>query len=150
VRPIVSRFGERRALIAGLLFGAAGFAIYALAATGHIFWIGIPVMSLWAIADPASQGLMTRRVKPSEQGRLQGANSSLKGIAWLLGAGLFPLTFAHFIGAGRSWHLPGAPFLLAALLLAAAMGLSWRVTRPRPGEHSPHGVEVDPRSVSVG
>jgi len=131
VRPIVARFGDRRALITGLLFGAAGFAIYGLAATGAVFWIGIPVMAFWAIADPAAQGLMTRRVQPTEQGRLQGANSSIKGIAWLIGAGLFPLTFARFIGAWRHWHLPGAPFLLAALLLLGAMTLAWRVTRPR-------------------
>ena len=31
IRPAVDRFGERAALIAGLLFGAAGFAIYGLA-----------------------------------------------------------------------------------------------------------------------
>jgi DHA1 family tetracycline resistance protein-like MFS transporter len=74
---------------------------------------------------------MTRRVSASEQGRLQGATSSLKGIAWLLGAGMFPLTFGHFIGPGRDWHLPGAPFLLAALFLVSAMLLAWRVTRPR-------------------
>ncbi len=131
VRPIVSTFGDRRTLIAGLFFGAAGFAIYGIAETGTVFWIGIPVMSLWAISDPAAQGLMTQRVSASEQGRLQGAASSLKGIAWLLGAGLFPLTFAHFIGAGRDWHLPGAPFLLGALFLLSAMVLAWRVTRPR-------------------
>jgi len=131
VRPIVAHFGDRNALLTGLLFGAAGFAIYGLAATGAVFWIGIPVMALWGISDPAAQSLMTRRVSPSEQGRLQGANSSLKGIAWLLGAGLFPLTFARFIGAWKDWHLPGAPFLLAALFLAAAMGLAWRATRPR-------------------
>jgi len=131
VRPIVARFGDRRALITGLLFGAAGFMIYGLATTGAVFWIGIPVMAFWAIADPAAQGLMTRRVQPSEQGRLQGANSSLKGIAWMIGAGLFPLTFARFIGAWRDWNLPGAPFVLAALLLVSAMALAWRVTRPR-------------------
>ena len=29
---------------------------------------------------------------------------------------LFTQTFATFIGAHRDWHLPGAPFLLSALL----------------------------------
>src|SRR5207302_3912636 len=32
IGPVVSRFGERRALTAGLLFGAAGFAVYGVAA----------------------------------------------------------------------------------------------------------------------
>jgi DHA1 family tetracycline resistance protein-like MFS transporter len=131
VGPVVARLGERRALLLGLLFGAIGFAIYGLAPTGPLFLIGVPVMALWGFATPAAQGLMTRRVSPSEQGRLQGANSGLMGIAGLIGPGLFTLTFAQFIGAQRDWHLPGAPFLLAALLLIAAMLIAWRATRPR-------------------
>ena len=37
-------------------------------------------MSLWGLMSPALQGLMTRLVSPSEQGQLQGANSSVLGI----------------------------------------------------------------------
>jgi DHA1 family tetracycline resistance protein-like MFS transporter len=130
VQPVVRRFGERATLLAGLLFGAAGFAIYGLAATGTVFWIGVPVMSLWGLSGGATQGLMTRRVQPSEQGQLQGANSSVRGIAGLIGPGLFTLTFAGSIGAWRDWNLPGAAFLLAALLLIVAVAVTWRVTKP--------------------
>jgi len=130
VRPVVARFGERRSLFAGLLCGAAGFAIYGLAASGPVFWIGVPVMALWGLSSPAAQGLMTQRVAPTEQGQLQGALSSIMGIAGLLGPGLFTLTFARFIGPARDWHLPGAPYLLAALLLLAAAAVAWRTTRP--------------------
>jgi DHA1 family tetracycline resistance protein-like MFS transporter len=73
---------------------------------------------------------MTRRVAAAEQGRLQGAGASLMGMAGLIGPGLFTAIFAHFISPSRAWHLPGAPFLLAALLLVGAMLLSLRVTRP--------------------
>lgn len=125
----VARFGERAALLTGFVFGAAGFAIYGLAPTGAVFLIGVPVMALWGMSGPAAQGLMTRRVGPSEQGQLQGANASIMGIANLIGPGLFALAFAYAIGAGRDWHVPGAPFLLAALLLAAAAAMAWRVTR---------------------
>jgi DHA1 family tetracycline resistance protein-like MFS transporter len=129
IRPIVKRFGERRALLTGLLFGAAGFTIYGFAATGVAFLAGIPVMALWGLAGPSAQGLMTRHVSPSEQGRLQGANSSIMGMAELIGPGLFTLTFAAFISTQRDWRLPGAPFLLAALLLIAAAFKAWHVTR---------------------
>ena len=131
IGPIVKRFGERRALVFGLVGGVCGFAAFGLAATGVQFWMGIPLLSLWGIAGPATNGLMTRRVGPSEQGQLQGANSSIQGIANLLGPFLFTLTFSYFLGAGGALHLPGAPFLLAALLLAAAAALAWRATRPR-------------------
>ena len=48
----------------------------------------------------------------SEQGQLQGANSSSRSITGLIGPAIFTTTFAWLLG----W-LPGAPFLLAALLL---------------------------------
>jgi len=121
VGRIVGRLGERMALIVGLLFGAIGFATYGLAAYGWIFWLGIPLMSIWGISGPAAQGIMCRRVSPSEQGQLQGAISSLRGISGMLGPVLFTMTFAKFIGPLKNWHLPGSPFLLSSLLLLAAM-----------------------------
>ena len=127
VKRVVADFGERRALLAGLLFGAGGFAIYGLAPIGVIFWLGVPVFSLMGLYGPSAQGLMTRHVQPSEQGQLQGANNSLMGITGVVGPGIFTLTFAHFIGAQSDWHLPGAPFLLAALMLLTAVTLAWRV-----------------------
>lgn len=129
VRPIVRTLGERAALAIGLLSGAAGFAVYGLAPTGALFLVGIPVMALWGLATPAGQGLMTTRVGPTEQGQLQGAISSLRGIAGLLGPTIFTLTFATFVHDDGPVHLPGAAFLLAAAILVLAMGSSLVVTR---------------------
>jgi DHA1 family tetracycline resistance protein-like MFS transporter len=131
VRPLVARFGERRVLLGGLVFGALGFTMYGLAPTGAVFFLGVPVMSLWGLSDPAAQGLMTARVGPTEQGRLQGANASIMGIAALFGPALFTTTFATFIGPLRSWNLPGAPFLLAALLMVGALLVAVFATRVR-------------------
>jgi DHA1 family tetracycline resistance protein-like MFS transporter len=118
----VARFGERTTLIVGLGFGVAGFAVFGLASSAPMFWAGIPLLALWGFASPSALGLMSRRVSASEQGRLQGANSSLMGVANMLGPGLFTQVFALFIGAGSAWQLPGAAFLLAAgLLLIGAM-----------------------------
>jgi DHA1 family tetracycline resistance protein-like MFS transporter len=55
------------------------------------------------------------------------------GITGMIGPGLFTLTFASFIGAHRNWRLPGAPFLLAAMLMVLALVLSWRVTSRSSG-----------------
>lgn len=127
----VKQFGERGTMLIGLLFGALGFAIYGVAPNGALFCVGVPVMTLWGLASPTASGLMSKHVSPSEQGQLQGANASIQGIANLVAPGMFALLFAYAIGEGRDWHLPGAPFLLAALLLAAAAALAWHVTRPR-------------------
>jgi len=124
IGPIVKRFGERRALFFGLACGAVGFFIFGAAPTGHSFWLGIPVMALWGVAGAATQALATRMVTPEQQGRLQGATSSVQSISQLLGPFLFTLTFAYFIGADAPFKLPGAPFLLASVLLLLALGIS--------------------------
>jgi DHA1 family tetracycline resistance protein-like MFS transporter len=129
IGPIVARFGERISLITGLLFGVAGFLVFGLSTSGPVFWLGIPLMAIWGLANPSALGLMSRRIGPSEQGRLQGANSSIMGIANMVGPTLFAQTFAVAIGAGSAWHLPGAPFVLAAGLLTVAAIAAWAATR---------------------
>ena len=82
------------------------------------------------VAGASAQQIMTRRVEPSAQGQLQGANSSLRGVAGLIGPGLFTLTFARAIDPGRAAQMPGAPFVLASALVAGAVVVAWRSTRP--------------------
>jgi DHA1 family tetracycline resistance protein-like MFS transporter len=132
MRPLTARFGERKTLLAGLLSGAVGFAVYGVATDGWIYCAGIPIMAFWGLAGPSAQSFMSRRVSSSEQGQLQGAIAGLSGIAGLIGPGLFTQTFALFIGAQASWHLPGAPFLLASLLLFVGVAIAWRATRVPP------------------
>jgi DHA1 family tetracycline resistance protein-like MFS transporter len=129
VRPIVSRFGERRTLLCGLAAGAFGMAAFGLAPTGGWFWSSLPVFAFMGLYGPAAQGIMTRRVDPSQQGHLQGANASILGITGLIGPGVFTVTFATFIGSRADLHLPGAAFLLASCLLATAIPLALVVTR---------------------
>jgi DHA1 family tetracycline resistance protein-like MFS transporter len=132
IGPIVKRFGERNALLLGLGSGAMGFLIFGAAPTGHLFWLGIPVMALWGVAGAATQGLMTQLVRPEQQGQLQGATNSVQSVSQLLGPFLFTLTFAYFIGTGAPLIMPGAPFLLASVLLIAALVIATRVlTRMR-------------------
>jgi DHA1 family tetracycline resistance protein-like MFS transporter len=133
VGPAVHRFGERATLIVGLICGVAAFAVFGLATTGGWFWAGMPIMAFWGLAGPAAQSLMTRLVGPNVQGKLQGARSSLMGVAELSGPLLFTQTFAYFIATERDVQMPGAPFLLASILLAGALILATIVTRKTTG-----------------
>jgi DHA1 family tetracycline resistance protein-like MFS transporter len=134
IKPVVRRVGERRAVAIGLGFGIAGFAIYGLAAESWLFLAGVPVMALWGFTGPSMQSLMSRRVSPSEQGQLQGANMSLVAIAGMLGPTLFTQVFARFISPDAPAHVPGAPFLVASFLLAVALAIAMFATRHRPGD----------------
>jgi DHA1 family tetracycline resistance protein-like MFS transporter len=129
VGPVVHRFGERGPLIVSLCAGALAYVVYGLAPTTAWFGVGILVMSVWAFYGPSAQGLMTRRVGPHEQGQLQGALTSVVGITGIIGPAIFTTTFAGAIGRFSDWHLPGAPYLLGALLLAMAVVLAYRVTK---------------------
>jgi DHA1 family tetracycline resistance protein-like MFS transporter len=83
IGPTVARFGERAALLAGLTFGALGFVVFGLAATGMGFLAGIPLLALWGFASPAALGLMSHRVaRPSRVGCRAPMRASWEFPAW--------------------------------------------------------------------
>jgi DHA1 family tetracycline resistance protein-like MFS transporter len=129
VAPLVRRIGERMTLVAGLVFGCIGFALWAMAENGWWFVAGMPVFALWGLATPTTQALMSHLVPMNEQGRLQGAASSIRGIGSLFGPVLFSQVFAFFIEPARPTLLPGAPMALAAAVLVIAVAAAFRATR---------------------
>lgn len=131
-RRVVGKLGERRTLLLALTLGSIAFSIYGLAPVGSLYLIGIPIMAFWGLATPSLQGLMTHRLPSNEQGRLQGALTSLYGIAAMIGPPLFANTFAHFISDRTPIHVPGAPFLLASAILLLSIPVAWRYAHPAP------------------
>lgn len=129
---LTARFGERKVMVAGLSFGVVAFIVMGLAGTGWVFLIGIPLLSLWGLSGPPIQSIMTRHVEPDEQGRLQGAVTSLGSFAGIFGPYLFAQIFAFAIAPERIAHVPGVPFLLAAVLIAAGTVIAARATRVEP------------------
>jgi len=106
VRRVVARFGERIALLIGIVSGTLGFVIWGLAPNSLLFMIAIIFYAPIGFVQPALQGLMTRRVSPSEQGQLQGINGSLMGLTGVIGPTLFTLIFAFFIGSQAPFNRP--------------------------------------------
>jgi DHA1 family tetracycline resistance protein-like MFS transporter len=115
VRQTVKRFGETPSAIAGLLFGVAGFVGFAVAQAGWAFIASIPLIALWGLAAPAMQSIATRYVSASEQGALQGATSSLRGVSGMIGPITFTQVLAFEIAKGT---MPGMAYGLSAVLLA--------------------------------
>ena len=133
VGRVVKRLGERRTLLLGLTCGTVGFVIYGFAEVGWMFLVGIPISALWALAAPSTQALITRQVGADVQGRIQGALMSLVSLAGIVGPAIFAGSFGLFIGKHAPMHLPGAPFLIAAALLATAVAIAWRAARMPAG-----------------
>ena len=128
VGPIVARFGERRTLITGphvrrdRRSSSTGWRRPAGSVLDRHPRHGV-LGSLRPVgAGPDDAARRPDRAGPAS-GRAHAASSTITGI---VGPALFTLTFATFIGARRDWHLPGAPFLLASMLLVVAIALVWR------------------------
>ena len=133
VGRIVAAIGERRALVAGLICGGLGFTIYALAREPWMLFAGIPVAAFWGLAGPSGQALMSQRVGASEQGRLQGALSSLTGVAGMLGPSIFTGVFAYSIGVSAPTAFAGAAFLTAAVFVTLGLPLAIASVRHTSG-----------------
>jgi DHA1 family tetracycline resistance protein-like MFS transporter len=129
VGPIVRRLGERGALLIGCAGAALGFLAYGLAPTGIAYLAAAPVFALSNLLTPGLQGLMSRRVGPEVQGRLQGANQSLSGIATIIGPFLFGGSFAYALRHPALSAWPGLPILIASALMFIALGVAWRYGR---------------------
>jgi DHA1 family tetracycline resistance protein-like MFS transporter len=130
VRPFVKRFGERGALATGLCFGALGFFVYGSAAHPWQYWLGVPIFAGTGLIGPGVQGMMTRRVDATQQGRLQGANSGVLAMAGLIGPILFTQVFAWSIrGARPPGGWPGLAIWLAAGLYV--LGLLVTLNQPK-------------------
>jgi DHA1 family tetracycline resistance protein-like MFS transporter len=130
VKRFVAMIGERGSILVGLAGGAAGYLIFGAAQTGVIFCSAIPLLSLTALVWPASQSQLSKHIGPSEQGQLQGAVNSLRGIAGLVGPGLFTYIFSRSIGPKAIVAVPGMPYFVACGFLLAALVIAVCVTAP--------------------
>jgi MFS transporter, DHA1 family, tetracycline resistance protein len=139
VQRVVKGLGERRAMIVALCFGVAGFAAYGLAPSPIWFWSSMPIMMVWAVFTPSIQSLMTQRVSPSAQGRLQGGLASITALMGVIAPQLYTTLFA--LGVSKTLpggvDLPGAPFLMASCSLLVALAIAYFAVRRSPTSGRP-------------
>ncbi|KEJ88069.1 TCR/Tet family MFS transporter [Sulfitobacter donghicola] len=116
IRPFLAKLGERGTVILGHLFSVTALITIATMTSG--FWVIAltPLAALGGIIPPALQGIMSARVAEDAQGELQGALTSASALAMIISPLLMTYTFAQFTDANAPVYLPGAPFLLAAVL----------------------------------
>lgn len=117
---VARRFGERHAAAGGLALNAVGFLAMGLAPTGWLFALANLPTALGGVATPALQTMMTLRVAPDEQGRLQGAIGSIASFTSIVAPILFTQIFAWVIAAGHGPTWSGITILIGALLSASA------------------------------
>ena len=122
----VKWLGEYNTLLAGLGFGIVSELLFALAPVTWLLLGTLPIYALAGLSGGPFQSIATREVQPNEQGQLQGALTALRSMVTLVTPGLYTGTFALFVGPLAGVGLPGAPYLLAAILMAATTVLVMR------------------------
>lgn len=114
---VVPKLGERRAIMVGFTLMTFGFLGYALAPQPWVLYLAIAIGSLGGIANPSVQSVMSKQAGPSAQGELQGANASIASVAAIISPVFMTQVFSHFAAPDAPIALPGAPFLISAVLV---------------------------------
>ena len=134
MRLVVPRLGERRAAMIGIVSGTIGYFGFGLATAG---WMMFALLATWffaAIVMPATNSLMSHRIKPDAQGELQGAVASLFALSAIIGPPFLTHLFSRFSAPDSSVYLPGAAFFAAGILAIGSLLVFWFSTRVAAAE----------------
>ncbi len=123
MKPILRVFGERNTVILGLSIDIVAFIFLAFVTNGILALLFTPLTALGSMAGPAMQGIMSRSASDDQQGELQGALTSINAIAIILAPLLMTRIFWYFTSEGAPIYLPGAPFVLSAVLTLVSIAI---------------------------
>ena len=133
IRIIIPRWGNEKSVYIGLLFYSLGFLLYGFATASWMMFAFTVIYCMGGITGPALQGIISSAVPPNEQGELQGALTSLMSATSIIGPPLMTNLFAVFTSPQAPVYVPGAPFLMAALLVMISSMLAYKSLK-----HAPH------------
>ena len=117
----IARFGEARTVVIGMVVGGLCFLAYVFVREGWMVYSIIFLSALQGLVYPSMNALLSRMTDASHQGALQGGMSSIASIAAIAG----PLAMTQALAFGAEHGQPGGAFLLAALLVFAALLIVW-------------------------
>jgi len=129
IRIVMPWLGEARAVIYGLIIDVLALLAFGFASQGWMIWALTPFAALGSIATPAITALMSRRASADQQGELQGVLGSINAMSMILSPLIMTQTFFWFTRPDTGLYLPGAPFLLSMVLMAAALAIFLMVLR---------------------
>lgn len=126
IRYTIPKFGQEKNITAGLIFYAIGLILIAVVNHGWMMYLFMIPYCLGGISGPALQGLITGRVAKNEQGELQGGITIINSFSVIIGPLLFGYIFKFFTNKTTFGYFPGAPYILAALLMLVGFLLAKR------------------------
>lgn len=120
IGKFVKQFGQKRVIVMGFVFWTVGMLSFCFASTPLILYIALIPYVLGGIAGPSVQGLISNSVSEKEQGNLQGALAQVMSVTAIIGPVLYTNLFARYSAEDTSVYFPGAPYLVAGLIVVVA------------------------------
>lgn len=125
-RVINPKIGSEKSLYSGLALYAIGMLLFGIANQSWMMFVFLIPYCLGGIAQPAIQAVMAGKVPPNAQGELQGAITSLMSLAAIIGPLVMNNLFFFFTHSEAPIYLPGAPFFLGSILMAASAIIAYK------------------------
>lgn len=126
VRYVNPRIGNGKSILIGFSLNAIGVILIAFAAQEWMVFVFLIPYCLGGLAGPAIQSEITNHVPADEQGQIQGTLASLNSATATFGPLVMTSIFYYFTHDSAPFILPGAPFVLAAILMIFAFFMAYK------------------------
>ena len=127
---LTRRFGDYRTLLIATAAAVLGLVGFGFSTTGWAVALVLPLATLADMAPPLMTAFAANRVGEDSQGLVQGVIASLASVAAVGAPLVLTGTFQRFV-SGEGLYFPGAPFVIAAVLVVGIVPLIWRFNPDR-------------------
>ena len=127
---LTRRFGDYRTLLIATAAAVLGLVGFGFSTTGWAVALVLPLATLADMAPPLMTAFAANRVGEDSQGLVQGVIASLASVAAVGAPLVLTGTFQRFV-SGEGLYFPGAPFVIAAVLVVGIVPLIWRLNPDR-------------------
>ena len=121
IRIIIPKIGQFWAAIWGIFSAALGYYIIGVSTAGWMIYAAGPFAAFAGLYGPSITNMMSSRVSEKDQGELQGAIGAAQGLAMMIGPLMMTRVFNIFAQEDAQIYQPGAPFILAAILVGLSL-----------------------------
>lgn len=120
IRYTSPRLGNEKSIYVGMILYTISMVLFAFASESWMMFAFLIPYCLAGIAGPALQSVISAEVLPTEQGEIQGTLTSLMSASAIIGPPLMSTIFYYFTHKEAPFLFPGAPFILASVLMLVA------------------------------
>jgi DHA1 family tetracycline resistance protein-like MFS transporter len=131
VRVVNPKIGNEKSVYVGLGLYTIGLVLFGLASQSWMMFVFLIPYCLGGISGPGLQAIISGSVPANEQGELQGSLTSIISITSIVGPLVMSNLFAFFTGPIAPFYFPGAPFMLAALLMLLSCFFAYKALRTK-------------------